>query len=302
MLGCLGTHKGCGITCGPGRSFGGRIDRRETATPDFLSSEANLWQLVLLAFVSLVVGVVGGFIGLALGLVRLPVLLLLGFPLPLVAGTNLLVTTLSIATGAFQHLRDRRVQWLVVATMGIPSVAGSLVGGLASDQAPESALITLIAVLVTVQGAVMVVRARRLAERYATEGARSAAGADLGTGRHTAAATIGLGAGLVGGAIGLVLGSIRLPAMVSVLRMNPRIAVGTGAVIGLLMGIFGFIGHGVQGHIDVPILISMGGSAVIGTYYGAKLSGRAPVGTLALVMGLVLLGVGGSLFIEVFAR
>ncbi len=242
----------------------------------------------------------GGFIGLALGLVRLPVLLLLGFPLPLVAGTNLLVTTLSIATSAFQHLRDRRVQWLVVATMGIPAVAGSLVGGLASDQAPESALIILIAVLVTAQGAVMLARAKRLAERYAVEEARSAAGAGLGPGRHTVAATIGLGAGLMGGAIGLVLGSIRLPAMVSVL--NPRIAVGTGAVIGLLMGIFGFIGYGVKGHIDVPILLSMGVSAVIGTYYGAKLSGRAPVGTLALVMGLVLLVVGGSLFIEAFAR
>lgn len=295
-------HKGCGITCGPGRGLGSRVDRRETATPDFLSSEANLWQLVLLAFVSLGVGVLGGFIGLALGLVRLPVLLLLGFPLPLVAGTNLLVTTLSIATSAFQHLRDRRVQWLVVATMGIPAVAGSLVGGLASDQAPESALIILIAVLVTLQGAVMLARARRLAERYAVESTRSAAGAGLGTGRHTVAATIGLGAGLMGGAIGLVLGSIRLPAMVSVLRMNPRIAVGTGAVIGLLMGIFGFIGYGVKGHIDVPILLSMGVSAVIGTYYGAKLSGRAPVGTLALVMGLVLLVVGGSLFIEAFAR
>ena len=42
--------------------------------------------------------------------------------------------------------------------------------------------------------------------------------------------------------------------------------------------------------------------SIIGTYYGAKLSGRAPVGTLALVMGLVRVVVGGSLFIEAFAR
>ena len=38
---------------------------------------------------------------------------------------------------------------------------------------------------------------------------------------------IGFGIGFLGGLVGLVLGSIRMPAMISVLKMEPRVAIGT---------------------------------------------------------------------------
>ena len=55
------------------------------------------------------VGVLGGLVGLALGTMRLPVLLLLGFPAPVAGGTNILVSTASAATGSIPHLRAGRV-------------------------------------------------------------------------------------------------------------------------------------------------------------------------------------------------
>ncbi len=64
-----------------------------------LTSDMMLWQVILLTLLSLAVGVLGGLVGLALGTVRLPALLLLGLPAPIAAGTNLLVSTLSAATG-----------------------------------------------------------------------------------------------------------------------------------------------------------------------------------------------------------
>ena len=43
-----------------------------------LTSEALVWQAILLTFISFVVGLLGGFVGLALGTMRLPALLLMG--------------------------------------------------------------------------------------------------------------------------------------------------------------------------------------------------------------------------------
>ena len=43
-----------------------------------LGGEIALWQAIILTVVSTAVGVLGGFVGLALGTVRLPALLLMG--------------------------------------------------------------------------------------------------------------------------------------------------------------------------------------------------------------------------------
>ena len=103
---------------------------------------------------------------------------------------------------------------------------------------------------------------------------------------------VGLGVGLLGGAVGLILGSIRLPALIRILRVDPRIAAGTNLFIGFIMGSVGWIGHAVQGQVSYPLLMLMGGSAMAGSYYGAKLTGRVSLDTLVGVMGLVMLAVG----------
>ena len=111
-------------------------------------------------------------------------------------------------------------------------------------------------------------------------------------GRMSAEAGIGLGVGLLGGAVGLILGSIRLPALIRILRVDPRIAAGTNLFIGMLIGAFGWVGHVLQGEVDYALLVLMGSAAMIGSYYGAKLTGKVQLTNLILAMGLVLLVVG----------
>ncbi len=47
-----------------------------------LSSEVLVWQALVLTFISFAVGLLGGFVGLALGTMRLPSLLLMGVAAP----------------------------------------------------------------------------------------------------------------------------------------------------------------------------------------------------------------------------
>ena len=54
-----------------------------------------VWQVAILGVISFFVGILAGFVGLALGTMRLPALLLLNVPPATAAGVNILVSTVS---------------------------------------------------------------------------------------------------------------------------------------------------------------------------------------------------------------
>ena len=262
-----------------------------------LPSGVLVWQAALLTLVSFAVGILGGFVGLALGTMRLPALLLLGISSPTAAGTNIVVSTASAFMGAARHLREGRVDLRIVMVVGFPSLAGGFVGGFTSGWAPESILILAVGILVFWQGVELIARAR--ANRSAGMGgveslAERLAGANgaVGSGRLMTGAGIGVAIGVLGGAVGLILGSIRLPALVRVLWVRPRTAVGTNLMVGFMLGAMGWIGHVSQGQVDYPLVVFMGTSAMAGSYLGARLTGRVSLDRLVMTMGLVLLVVG----------
>ncbi len=260
-----------------------------------LPSDMLVWQVALLTVVSFGVGLLGGFVGLALGTMRLPAMLLIGMAAPIAGGTNILVSSLASLTGAIRHFREGRVDMRVVLFMGVPAFVGAFAGGFASDVVDERLLLFLAGLLVGWQGIefFILVRNRR------DSGSQHLFGADLegspgifSRNRIAAEAGIGLGVGLLGGAVGLILGSIRLPALIRILKIDPRIAAGTNLFIGFFLGALGFIGHAVQGEVDYPLLACMGAAAMVGSYIGAKYTGRASLNTLIGSMGAVLVVVG----------
>ena len=261
------------------------------------ASGIQLWKALLLTVVSFLVGILGGFVGLALGTIRLPAMLLLGMPAPIAGGTNILVSGLACISGSVRHLREGRVNMRIVLVMGVPAFMGAFIGGFLADDAPKGLLILLAGLLVFWQGVEFLIMARERRSEEGTDtnllgGELSGSEGTFTPGRMSAEAGIGLGVGLLGGAVGLILGSIRLPALIRILRVDPRIAAGTNLFIGMLIGAFGWVGHVLEGEVDYALLVMMGAAAMIGSYYGAKLTGRVRLVNLILAMGLVLLVVG----------
>ena len=263
-----------------------------------------LWEALFLTVLSYGVGVLGGIVGLALGTMRLPFLLLLGMPAPVAAGTNILVSTLSAATGSVRHFRDRRVDPWVVAVQGIPAVVGAFIGGFVSGWAPEALLIGLAGVLVVWQGVELLLRARRERpkESPVASPATQSHGHHWTLGRIAAEALVALAIGLLGGAVGLILGSLRLPALITILGIDPRVAAGSNLVIGFLMGAFGGVGHVARGQVDYPLLALMALTGMGGTWQGARLTGKMSLRGLLALMGAVLLIVGGLLLWDAIRR
>ena len=265
-----------------------------------LPSTAPLWKASLLTIISLLVGVLGGFVGLALGTIRLPALLLLGTPAAIAGGTNIMVSSLSSVSGALRHWREGRVDLRIVMVMGIPAFFGAFVGGFLSGVVNEAILLFFAGILVLWQGIEFIIIYRDRVSSGKSSGPLFGHGLEGSTGIFTrkrvfAEGAVGLSVGLLGGAVGLILGSIRLPALVRILKVDPRIAAGTNLFIGFFMGAVGWVGHITQDKVDYPLLVFMGVAAIAGSWYGARLTGKVNLNTLILTMGFVLIIVGALL-------
>jgi hypothetical protein len=103
---------------------------------------------------------------------------------------------------------------------------------------------------------------------------------------------VGLTIGLVGGAVGLILGTLRLPMLIQILRLDPRVAAGTNLVVGTFLGVAGWVGHATTGSVDYPMLAIMGSLAMVGTVIGTRLTGSLSLRALLRLMAVVLAIVG----------
>ena len=234
---------------------------------------------LFLAFVgSFVAAYVGSMLGLVLGTLRLPLLVLAsGSPLA-AAGTNIAISAASAGAGALRHLREGRVDWRVVAWMAPPSIAGAIAGALLADDLSEGLLYAAIAAVLVWSGIDLIFRPIQARVR--------------GRLRLWPAAVSGLVIGVLGGAVGVILGTLRMPALVRAVGLDVRRAAGTNLVVGFLLGVAGFATHTAAAGVDWPILVAGLAGAIPGGWLGAKATGRIDENVLRVALGLVLVLVG----------
>jgi uncharacterized protein len=244
-------------------------------------------ELIALVAWAFAVGLLGGVVGLVLGNLRLPLVVLLASSPAAGAGANVAISGAAAVASAGAHARHGRVNWRLFAWMAPPSLAGGIVGGVVSGLLPDRLLLAAIG-LVVLYGAVEVLRYRRPAEAGEPPGSRT---------HLVSAAAIGFGVGVLGGFVGLILGSLRLPAMVRWVGVGPYAAVGTNAAVGVVVGAGGLIGHLPSG-IDWDLFAVGCAGAVPGSYLGARLTGRLREETLLRAMAAVLALTGVAMVVQ----
>jgi uncharacterized membrane protein YfcA len=242
-------------------------------------------ELIALAAWAFTVAAIGGLVGLVLGNLRLPLVVLLATSPAAGAGANVAISGVSALTSATAHARGGRIDWRLFAWMAPPSLVGAVVGGLISGVLPDRVLLGGIA-LVVLYGAVELVR-KPVGEEPEHE-ARSP---------MLTAATIGLGVGLLGGIVGLILGSLRLPAMIRWAGLTPYAVVGTNAAVGAVVGVGGLVGHLPSG-VDWDLFAVGGAAAIPGAYLGSHLTGRLDEYTLLRAIAAILVIAGVSMLVQ----
>jgi uncharacterized protein len=251
-------------------------------------------DLALVAIWSFCVAVAGGIAGLVLGNLRLPLVLQFSSSAAAGAGANVAISAASALTASIAHWRGGRIQWRLFWLMAPPSLLGGLIGGLVSGLLPQRLLLAAIS-LVVLYGAVEIARQSR---RHDPDNDEMRTPGPRGDGHDRwAAISIAFAVGVLGGLVGLILGTLRLPAMVRWLGTAPKAAVGTNAATGVVVGIGGLIGH-LAGGVDWDLLAAGCAGAVPGAYLGAKLTGRLDDRALLRTIGVILVVAGLSLALQ----
>jgi uncharacterized protein len=233
-----------------------------------------------------VTALAGGLVGLVLGNIRLPVLLFVASNPAAAAGANIGVSGVAAATASITHLRARRVNWQLVVWMLPPSVIGAVAGGIASSKVPANTLRIVIGAALLAFG-VDLLRPRRERDAAARSGELDLRAAVL------SAAVIGV----LGGLIGLILGSLRMPALLRWVGEQPQRAIGTNLVVGIAVGAAGLIGH-LPGGIDWTLFAIGAGASIPGALLGSRLTGRLSQASLLRAVGVILLCTGGAAIVQ----
>ena len=224
-------------------------------------------------------------LGLVLGTLRLPLIVLAtGNPVT-AAGTNIAVSAAAAGAGGLRYVRDGRVAWRVVAWTAPPSVVGAVVGALVAGDVSESLLYGLIAAILVWSGIDLAFRPITPRPRERPRVARGGVLAFL--------------IGVLGGAVGVILGTLRMPALIRSVGLDVRKAAGTNLVVGFCLGVAGFATHAIGEGVDWPVLIAGLVGAIPGGWLGARASGRVSENALRLALGIVLVTVGCAFAVRV---
>jgi uncharacterized membrane protein YfcA len=219
-----------------------------------------------------------------LGTLRLPAVVLLAGDASAAAGTNIAISAAAAASGGYVHARAGRVDWRIVAWMAPPSVAGAIVGGFYGHLVPTDLLFAGIAAVLAWNGLDLLFAPVRPRERVEP--------------RARSAAVFGFVIGLVGGAVGVILGTLRMPALLRGVGLSAHRAVGTNLVVGFLLGIAGFAAHALQLEVEWDLLAAGLAGALPGAWLGARATGRFSELGLRRAIGVALLAIAVVFAIE----
>ena len=288
--------------------------------------------LALIALVSLVVSYIGAAVGLVLGQLRLILLVLWLGPLA-GAATSLAVSSVGALFGALRHAREGRVRGRLLLSFGLPSALAAFATASLAPSVDPHWLEMAIALTLLASGATMELKRRysgrskplktdaqcsdsQCSDSQCSDSQLSATDrpGPADAIRRTKAAiprrslprlALEFGAGgalgALSGVVGLLLGTLRLPLLLRLVR-DPAIAVGSNMAIGALTGALAAIAALREGTVDPLAFAVLAPVTMIATHFGARTTGTLRRETLLTMIAWILLLSGALMVVTIIAR
>lgn len=235
----------------------------------------------------------GAVVGMALGalggggsVLAVPALIyLLGFS-PVGATTaSLVIVTLTSVTALVAHARDGSVRWRTGLLFAAAGIGPAMLGGALSTRIPAAVLTAAFAV-VAGAAALRMLRSRPAAESVVTV-------------RPGRVAVAGGGLGAVTGVLGVGGGFLAVPALVGVLGLRMRNAVGTSLLVITVNSLAALATRaGTVEGLDWAVVGPFVGAATLGAWDGKRLSAKVSGHALQRILALVLLVVAAFMLID----
>ncbi|MFM9372737.1 sulfite exporter TauE/SafE family protein [Streptomyces sp. Da 82-17] len=238
--------------------------------------------------------IAGAVIGLALGalggggsVLAVPALIyLLDFSPASATTASLIIVTATSATALYAHARDGHVAWKTGVLFAAAGILPAFLAGAAAGHLPAAALTAAFAVVAAL-AAVRMLRpaAAQLPERVSP----------------LKAAGTGAGLGAVTGFLGVGGGFLAVPALVGVLGLRMKQAVGTSLLVITVNSLAALIARtGTSGgDLRWEVIAPFTGAAILGAWDGKRLSAKITGRTLQRLFATVLLAVAGLMLADV---
>ncbi|MEV7791734.1 sulfite exporter TauE/SafE family protein [Streptomyces sp. NPDC087512] len=228
----------------------------------------------------------GAVVGLALGglggggsVLAVPALIyLLGFAPADATTAALVIVTLTSVTALSAHARDGNVAWRTGLLFAAAGVVPAMLAGTLADRVPAAVLVLAFSVV----AALAALRMLRTPRRTGPDGPV----------RPAKAGAAGAGLGAVTGFLGVGGGFLAVPALVGVLGLAMRRAVGTSLLV-ITVNSLAALGAraGTGMHLDWAVVGPFTAAAVLGAWDGRRLAAKVRGTTLQTLFAYVLLAV-----------
>lgn len=242
--------------------------------------------LILIAGLGLGGGVLSGLLGIGGGIVMTPLLLYVppacrqpALDMQIVAGLTIVQSLFAGLSGVVSHHERGNVHLQLALWLGGTMVASTFAGAWWSSFVSSEVLLALFAILAIVAAGLMLMPRARSGE----DGDADA----VPFGRARAVVT-GVVIGFAGGMVGQSGAFMVVPAMIHVLGIPVRTAIGTTLAVVVLAALAGAAGKLSTGQVDLRLALSLVPPTIIGARIGSRWSGRVRTDVLRRSLALVI--------------
>lgn len=217
-------------------------------------------QLVIDVLLGFAIGVSLGLLGGGGSILTVPALVYVVGQSPQAAVTaSLVIVGANSAMGAFMHRTQGALNWKVALVFGGVGMAAAYLAAGWSKLLPPVTLMILFALLMLVVGLFMILKPQPTRQDGAGRG-------------WLVTIASGAGVGVLTGFLGVGGGFLIVPALVMLVGLPIRQAVGTSLVVIAMNSLAGFLGHLSGPPIDLPVVAIFVAAGLTGALVGARLA------------------------------
>ena len=193
------------------------------------------------------------------------------------------------ASGIAGHMREGFVDKDLVLNLGAGMMIGSLVGAVTSHWMPPAALQAIFASMAAAGALMMLSLGGRTPNALSASPGR----------RRMVGFILALGVGLLAGAVGAGGGFLLIPLILYVLRVPPRIAVGSSLAIALAGATMGLAGKLATGQVPAWPALALVAGALPAAQLGAAVSRRMRADHVRMILAFIIAAVAIKMWLEI---
>ena len=237
---------------------------------------------VLLALCGLILGLLVGFTSIGAGIIGAPVLIVLFGVEPVTAVGSISMAAIGMRiAGTYRHLQNKNVSWQIA----LPFLLGALPTAILTANYAE--LINSYIPLQYIIGIIIIISLPLLIYRFFRKQPADHL-LDISLAKRILTVPVGIVLGAIMGATGIV-GAITLVTFLLLFNLPTPLMVGTTSIVGFIALLFASLAHGMAGHVDFGIFLTLFPGFVIGALIGAHYVNKVAPTILRVTILVILL-------------